>query len=49
MHAHPTLGETVEEAVHGLAGHMINLYHSEANPCAHCAASKQVPMPSSET
>ncbi|WP_199439279.1 dihydrolipoyl dehydrogenase [Umezawaea beigongshangensis] len=25
IHAHPTLGEAVKEAVHGLAGHMINL------------------------
>lgn len=25
VHAHPTLGEAVQEAVHGLAGHMINL------------------------
>jgi dihydrolipoamide dehydrogenase len=25
VHAHPTLGEAVKEAVHGLAGHMINL------------------------
>ncbi|WP_256103698.1 dihydrolipoyl dehydrogenase [Streptomyces sp. ODS05-4] len=24
IHAHPTLGEAVKEAVHGLAGHMIN-------------------------
>jgi dihydrolipoamide dehydrogenase len=24
IHAHPTLGEAVQEAVHGLAGHMIN-------------------------
>ncbi|QGV79680.1 dihydrolipoyl dehydrogenase [Streptomyces ficellus] len=24
VHAHPTLGEAVKEAVHGLAGHMIN-------------------------
>lgn len=24
IHAHPTLGEAVMEAVHGLAGHMIN-------------------------
>ena len=24
-HAHPTLGEAVKEAVHGLAGHMINM------------------------
>ena len=23
--AHPTLGEAVKEAVHGIAGHMINL------------------------
>ena len=25
VHAHPTLGEAVKEAVHGLAGHMVNL------------------------
>jgi hypothetical protein len=25
VHAHPTLGEGVQEAIHGLAGHMINL------------------------
>ncbi|MFH9090755.1 dihydrolipoyl dehydrogenase [Streptomyces sp. NPDC017673] len=25
VHAHPTLGESVKEAVHGLAGHMINM------------------------
>jgi dihydrolipoamide dehydrogenase len=25
VHAHPTLGEAMKEAVHGLAGHMINL------------------------
>jgi dihydrolipoamide dehydrogenase len=25
VHAHPTLGEAVQEAIHGLAGHMINL------------------------
>jgi dihydrolipoyl dehydrogenase len=25
VHAHPTLGEAVKEALHGLAGHMINL------------------------
>ncbi|MBA2813596.1 dihydrolipoyl dehydrogenase [Streptomyces sp. KM273126] len=25
VHAHPTLGEAVQEAVHGLAGHMINM------------------------
>jgi dihydrolipoamide dehydrogenase len=25
IHAHPTLGEAVKEAIHGLAGHMINL------------------------
>ena len=25
VHAHPTLGEAVQDAVHGLAGHMINL------------------------
>jgi dihydrolipoamide dehydrogenase len=25
IHAHPTLSEAVKEAVHGLAGHMINL------------------------
>ncbi|MFE9445413.1 dihydrolipoyl dehydrogenase [Streptomyces sp. NPDC006602] len=25
VHAHPTLGESVKEAIHGLAGHMINL------------------------
>ncbi|WP_019545668.1 dihydrolipoyl dehydrogenase [Streptomyces sulphureus] len=25
VHAHPTLGEAVKEAVHGLAGHMINM------------------------
>ncbi|QEV16227.1 dihydrolipoyl dehydrogenase [Streptomyces alboniger] len=25
VHAHPTLGEAVKEAIHGLAGHMINL------------------------
>ncbi|MFJ6557783.1 dihydrolipoyl dehydrogenase [Streptomyces luteogriseus] len=25
IHAHPTLGEAVKEAVHGLAGHMINM------------------------
>ena len=25
VHAHPTLGEAVKEAVHGIAGHMINL------------------------
>ncbi len=25
IHAHPTLGEAVKEALHGLAGHMINL------------------------
>ncbi|GEL19670.1 dihydrolipoyl dehydrogenase [Pseudonocardia asaccharolytica] len=24
VHAHPTLGEAVQEAIHGLAGHMIN-------------------------
>ncbi|WP_044883225.1 MULTISPECIES: dihydrolipoyl dehydrogenase [Frankia] len=24
VHAHPTLGESVKEAIHGLAGHMIN-------------------------
>ena len=24
VHAHPTLGEAVKEALHGLAGHMIN-------------------------
>ena len=24
VHAHPTLGEAVQEALHGLAGHMIN-------------------------
>jgi dihydrolipoamide dehydrogenase len=24
VHAHPTLGEAVKEAIHGLAGHMIN-------------------------
>ncbi|GAA3787966.1 dihydrolipoyl dehydrogenase [Sphaerisporangium flaviroseum] len=25
VHAHPTLGEAVKEAIHGLSGHMINL------------------------
>ncbi|MGV4925510.1 dihydrolipoyl dehydrogenase [Streptomyces sp. BHT-5-2] len=25
VHGHPTLGESIQEAVHGLAGHMINL------------------------
>ncbi|MQA10595.1 MAG: dihydrolipoyl dehydrogenase [Pseudonocardiaceae bacterium] len=25
VHAHPTLGESVKEAIHGLAGHMINM------------------------
>ena len=25
IHAHPTMGEAVKEAVHGLAGHMINM------------------------
>ena len=25
VHAHPTLGEAVKEALHGLAGHMINM------------------------
>ncbi|GHB61493.1 dihydrolipoyl dehydrogenase [Streptomyces viridiviolaceus] len=25
VHAHPTLGEAVQEALHGLAGHMINM------------------------
>lgn len=25
VHAHPTLGEAVQEAIHGLAGHMINM------------------------
>jgi len=25
VHAHPTLGEAIQEAVHGLAGHMINM------------------------
>jgi len=25
VHAHPTLSEAVKEALHGLAGHMINL------------------------
>lgn len=25
VHAHPALGEAVKEAIHGLAGHMINL------------------------
>ncbi|SDL48225.1 dihydrolipoamide dehydrogenase [Nonomuraea maritima] len=25
VHAHPTLGEAVKEAIHGLAGHMINM------------------------
>ena len=25
VRAHPTLGEAVKEAIHGLAGHMINL------------------------
>ncbi|GAA0264015.1 dihydrolipoyl dehydrogenase [Actinomadura nitritigenes] len=25
VHAHPSLGEAIQEAVHGLAGHMINL------------------------
>ncbi|WP_253863782.1 dihydrolipoyl dehydrogenase [Prauserella halophila] len=25
VHAHPTLGEAIKEAVHGLAGHMINM------------------------
>ncbi|MEU6414365.1 dihydrolipoyl dehydrogenase [Microbispora sp. NPDC046933] len=25
VHAHPTLGEAVKEAIHGLAGHMINI------------------------
>ncbi|KAB2976992.1 dihydrolipoyl dehydrogenase [Streptomyces sp. SS1-1] len=25
VHAHPTLGEAIQEAVHGLSGHMINL------------------------
>jgi dihydrolipoamide dehydrogenase len=25
IHAHPTLGEAVKEALHGLAGHMINM------------------------
>jgi len=25
VHAHPTLGEAVQEAIHGLTGHMINL------------------------
>jgi dihydrolipoamide dehydrogenase len=25
VRAHPTLGEAVKEAVHGLAGHMINM------------------------
>ncbi|QKV96830.1 dihydrolipoyl dehydrogenase [Streptomyces sp. NA02950] len=25
VHAHPTLGEAVKEAVHGLAGHMVNM------------------------
>jgi dihydrolipoamide dehydrogenase len=25
VHAHPTMSEAVKEAVHGLAGHMINL------------------------
>jgi dihydrolipoamide dehydrogenase len=24
VHAHPTLGEALQEAIHGLAGHMIN-------------------------
>lgn len=30
VHAHPTLGEAVEEAVHGLAGHMINMQQGAA-------------------
>ena len=25
VHAHPTLGEAIQEAIHGLAGHMINM------------------------
>jgi hypothetical protein len=25
VHAHPTLSEAVKEALHGLAGHMINM------------------------
>ena len=25
IHAHPTLGEAIKEAIHGLAGHMINM------------------------
>jgi len=25
VHAHPTLSEALQEAFHGLAGHMINL------------------------
>jgi dihydrolipoamide dehydrogenase len=25
VHAHPTLSEAVQDALHGLAGHMINL------------------------
>ena len=25
VHAHPTLGEAVQEAIHGLASHMVNL------------------------
>ncbi|MCT9928745.1 dihydrolipoyl dehydrogenase [Planotetraspora sp. A-T 1434] len=25
VHAHPTLGEAIKEAIHGLAGHMINM------------------------
>lgn len=25
VHAHPTLSETLKEAAHGIAGHMINI------------------------
>jgi dihydrolipoamide dehydrogenase len=25
IHAHPTLSEAIQEAIHGLAGHMINM------------------------
>ncbi|WP_143541213.1 hypothetical protein, partial [Rhodococcus sp. D-1] len=25
VHTHPTLSEALQEAIHGLAGHMINL------------------------
>lgn len=34
VHAHPTLGEAVQEAIHGLAGQMINLSPTGVGPRA---------------